>query len=206
MSTANRIATGRRAWARWTTAIVGGLSLAGAANAHHSFSVFDMTTEKTIEGDIVEFQWTNPHTWTWVNVKSVDGTVTRWGLEGMSPNLPRPPRLVEEHVQARRSREDDHRAAEERRAGRHADARYAGQRHGGRELRSAAGRRSRSTAGVGHRPGASTGVARRESIPGCYSPIDWEVTRPCPWRAVCPTRPSRRDAERAPSARGLAPP
>ena len=87
MSTEGSIATGRRAWARWTTAIIGGLSLAGAANAHHSFSVFDMTTEKTIEGDIVEFQWTNPHTWTWVNVKDADGKVTRWGLEGMSPNF-----------------------------------------------------------------------------------------------------------------------
>src|SRR5258706_222830 len=82
MSTANSIV-----WARWATAIAGGLALAGAANAHHSFSVFDMTTEKTIEGDIVEFQWTNPHTWTWVNVKSADGKVTRWGLEGMSPNF-----------------------------------------------------------------------------------------------------------------------
>ena len=76
MSTANKIA-----------AIIGGLSLAGAAHAHHSFSVFDMTTEKTIEGDIVEFQWTNPHTWTWINVKGADGQVTRWGLEGMSPNF-----------------------------------------------------------------------------------------------------------------------
>ena len=87
MSTANSIATRNRSGARWAAAIVGGLSFAGAAYAHHSFSVFDMTTEKTIEGDIVEFQWTNPHTWTWVNVKGADGKVTRWGLEGMSPNF-----------------------------------------------------------------------------------------------------------------------
>jgi len=87
MSTANRIAARNRAWARWAAAIVGGLSFAGAAHAHHSFSVFDMTTEKTIEGDIVEFQWTNPHTWTWINVKGADGKLTRWGLEGMSPNF-----------------------------------------------------------------------------------------------------------------------
>ena len=55
--------------------------------AHHSFSVFDMTSEKTIEGEVVEFEWTNPHTWTWVNVTNADGTVTEWGLEGMSPNF-----------------------------------------------------------------------------------------------------------------------
>jgi hypothetical protein len=55
--------------------------------AHHSFSVFDMTTEKTVEGEVVEFEWTNPHTWTWINVTNPDGTVTEWGLEGMSPNF-----------------------------------------------------------------------------------------------------------------------
>jgi hypothetical protein len=65
-----------------------GAALLGfSALAHHSFSVFDMTTEKTIEGEVVEFEWTNPHTWTWVNVTNADGTVTEWGLEGMSPNF-----------------------------------------------------------------------------------------------------------------------
>jgi hypothetical protein len=56
------------------------------AMAHHSFGLFDMGHEKTIEGDIVEFQWTNPHTWTFIAVKNPDGSVTKWGLEGMSPN------------------------------------------------------------------------------------------------------------------------
>jgi len=77
----------RLKWTLFATAFVGGLVFAGAASAHHSFSVFDTTTQKTIEGDIVEFQWTNPHTWTWINVKNADGTFTRWGLEGMSPNF-----------------------------------------------------------------------------------------------------------------------
>jgi len=56
------------------------------ANAHHSFSVFDMQTNKDLEGEVVEFQWTNPHTWTWIDVTNADGSKTRWGLEGMSPN------------------------------------------------------------------------------------------------------------------------
>jgi hypothetical protein len=64
-----------------------GLLGGGIASAHHSFSVFDMTTNKEIEGEVVEFQWTNPHTWTWVDVTNADGTTTRWGLEGMSPNF-----------------------------------------------------------------------------------------------------------------------
>lgn len=67
-----------------------GMVLAGlfamSAWAHHSFSVFDMETEITLEGELVEFEWTNPHTWAWINVTNEDGTVTKWGFEGMSPN------------------------------------------------------------------------------------------------------------------------
>ena len=45
--------------------VIGILALAAwtsRAEAHHSFSVFDMTTNKELEGEVVEFQWTNPHT------------------------------------------------------------------------------------------------------------------------------------------------
>jgi len=63
------------------------LAIAGAASAHHSFAVFDMSTQKTIEGTVSDFQWTNPHTWTWVDVKNDDGSVTKYGFEGMSPNF-----------------------------------------------------------------------------------------------------------------------
>ena len=69
--------------------VIGILALAAwtaSADAHHSFSVFDMQTNKELEGEVVEFQWTNPHTWTWIDVTNADGTKTRWGLEGMSPN------------------------------------------------------------------------------------------------------------------------
>ena len=69
-------------------AVAAAAVLAGAAaRAHHSFSIFDMTTEKVIMGKVVEFQWTNPHTWTWLEVANEDGSVTKWGLEGMSPNF-----------------------------------------------------------------------------------------------------------------------
>ena len=82
-------ALGAAASRRALTTIVGAawLAFAGAAGAHHSFSVFDMQTSKEIEGEVVEFQWTNPHTWTWIDVTNADGTKTRWGLEGMSPNF-----------------------------------------------------------------------------------------------------------------------
>ena len=64
-----------------------GMLAVSRAGAHHSFSIFDMTTEKVIAGKVVEFQWTNPHTWTWVDVANEDGSVTKWGLEGMSPDF-----------------------------------------------------------------------------------------------------------------------
>jgi uncharacterized protein DUF6152 len=69
--------------------MIGGVALAvaGAASAHHSFAVFDMSQQKTIEGTVSDFQWTNPHTWTWVDVKGDDGSVVKYGFEGMSPNF-----------------------------------------------------------------------------------------------------------------------
>ena len=82
---ASHAAVSRRALATMFGAVC--LAVAGAAGAHHSFSVFDMQTSKELEGEIVEFQWTNPHTWTWMDVTNADGTKTRWGLEGMSPNF-----------------------------------------------------------------------------------------------------------------------
>ena len=62
------------------------VSVAGPAAAHHSFAVFDIRAEKTIVGTIKQMDWTNPHTWVWVNVPNDQGGVDTWGFEGMSPN------------------------------------------------------------------------------------------------------------------------
>lgn len=56
------------------------------AGAHHSFAMFDSSTEQTIEGVVKEFQWTNPHTWIQVNVTGADGKVVEYSIEGNSPN------------------------------------------------------------------------------------------------------------------------
>jgi hypothetical protein len=55
-------------------------------SAHHSFAAFTMTTEKTISGTVKQVDWTNPHTWVWVNVTDSQGKVDTFGFEGMSPN------------------------------------------------------------------------------------------------------------------------
>ena len=63
-----------------------GIAAATAALAHHSTSMFEPEKRVTLTGNVKEFQWTNPHTWTWLAVTNADGSTTRWGLEGMSPN------------------------------------------------------------------------------------------------------------------------
>lgn len=63
-----------------------GILVTSAAWAHHSFSMFNNTKEETLTGTVKEFQWTNPHTFTFVDVTAADGKVETWGLEGMSPN------------------------------------------------------------------------------------------------------------------------
>lgn len=60
---------------------------AGVAAAHHGFAVFDTSAQKTITGTVKQFEWTNPHTWVWLDVPNDKGGVDTWGFEGMSPNF-----------------------------------------------------------------------------------------------------------------------
>src|ERR1700744_3476040 len=72
-----------------TTALVAAslTALAGLVQAHHSFATFDQTQEKTLVGTIKEVQWTNPHIWVQVLVKTpATGAVVEWAIEGGSPN------------------------------------------------------------------------------------------------------------------------
>ena len=62
------------------------LAAAGSGAAHHSFAPFNTDVEKTITGTVNRFEWTNPHTWVWIDVTDEKGSVVTWGVEGMSPN------------------------------------------------------------------------------------------------------------------------
>jgi Family of unknown function (DUF6152) len=64
--------------------VAGGATL---AVAHHSFAAFDVTTQKEVTGTVKKFDWTNPHTWVWVDVANDHGGFDTWGFEGMSPNF-----------------------------------------------------------------------------------------------------------------------
>ena len=75
------------------TQVVGGvtavwLSLAALpASAHHAFSAeFDAKRPVTLRGTVVKVEWINPHSWFHVDVKTPDGRVQRWMVEGGNPN------------------------------------------------------------------------------------------------------------------------
>jgi hypothetical protein len=59
---------------------------AGSASAHHSTAMFDMSKNVILQGTIKEFQWTNPHTFIYIDVANSAGGTDTYGIEGMSPN------------------------------------------------------------------------------------------------------------------------
>jgi len=54
--------------------------------AHHSFAAeFDAQKPFRITGTLTKIEWTNPHSYFYVDVKDDGGAVTRWGCEAGSP-------------------------------------------------------------------------------------------------------------------------
>jgi hypothetical protein len=56
--------------------------LAAPAAAHHSFAMFDQRQIMTLEGTVLEFQWTNPHAF--IELDAAGGR--HWSIELNSPN------------------------------------------------------------------------------------------------------------------------
>ena len=57
------------------------------ARAHHSGAMFDMAHLITVTGLVTKVEWTNPHTFMYVNVKNDKGAVEEWAVEINSPNF-----------------------------------------------------------------------------------------------------------------------
>ena len=55
--------------------------VAGSAWGHHSFAMFDLEKEVTLEGVVKDVQWANPHVWLEIIVADGNGKSTQWGLE-----------------------------------------------------------------------------------------------------------------------------
>ncbi|HET9833399.1 MAG TPA: DUF6152 family protein [Vicinamibacterales bacterium] len=72
------------------TLIVAVVALAcptAALEAHHAFAAeFDAKQPITLRGTVTRVEWINPHTWIHIDVKSPDGTVVEWMIEGGTPN------------------------------------------------------------------------------------------------------------------------
>jgi hypothetical protein len=54
--------------------------------AHHSFAAeFDATKPLRLTGSLAKVEWTNPHSYFYLDVKDEAGNVVRWGCEAGSP-------------------------------------------------------------------------------------------------------------------------
>jgi len=56
------------------------------AAAHHSAAMFDHTKTVKLVGTVVQFGWTNPHSWISIDVPNANGGTDRWSVECNSPN------------------------------------------------------------------------------------------------------------------------
>ena len=84
MSLGNKLAR-RGAGLGMALGLVLPLGLAGPAQAHHSFAMFDQKKIVTLVGTVAEFQWTNPHAFIEIDVPG-GGKVVHWSIELNSPN------------------------------------------------------------------------------------------------------------------------
>ena len=58
-----------------------------SGEAHHkSRAEFDINAPFTVTGTVTRVEWTNPHTWFYVDVKDERGAVVNWAMEMGGPN------------------------------------------------------------------------------------------------------------------------
>ena len=61
---------------------------AARLTAHHSFGAeYDATKPITISGVLTKIEWTNPHSFIYLDVTDEKGNVANWKMEGYPPNV-----------------------------------------------------------------------------------------------------------------------
>jgi hypothetical protein len=61
--------------------LAGALLVPQAAEAHHSFAMFDRTQTIEKTGIVKEVRWTNPHVWFYIIAPDDKGGTEEWGFE-----------------------------------------------------------------------------------------------------------------------------
>ena len=57
------------------------------AAPHHSFAAeFDVNRPVKLRGTITRIEWTNPHSWLFIDTEDDDGNVQNWAIELISTN------------------------------------------------------------------------------------------------------------------------
>ena len=67
--------------------VAGVLLPAASIDAHHSnAAMYDADKRTVLTGSVTRVQWTNPHSYLYLDVKDASGKVVNWALEGFPPN------------------------------------------------------------------------------------------------------------------------
>jgi len=70
------------------TGAAAALLLSGtAAVAHHSFAMFDLGKDFTVEAVVKEVQFTSPHVWLQIRVTDDKGVAKEWSIESGAPGM-----------------------------------------------------------------------------------------------------------------------
>lgn len=73
---------------RYLAAVAAAIVAAAApVSAHHSFAAeFDQTRPIKLTGTVKRMEFSNPHSWLYLEVKTNAGEIQEWAVEGAAPN------------------------------------------------------------------------------------------------------------------------